>query len=102
VDDKLDGVMAPLSDVVPARITRESSTLATTMRSLCLMMDSGAAALDRVQVTTAPELVVHSGACNHVGLLREVELAVTELLLVVDERRRRECLQLVVFVWVFK
>jgi hypothetical protein len=29
----------------------------------------GAAALDRVQAVTAPELTVHSGACDHVGLL---------------------------------
>jgi hypothetical protein len=33
----------------------------------------------------APELVEHSGACGHVELLLEVELAVTKLLLVVDE-----------------
>jgi hypothetical protein len=39
VDDELDGVMAPSSDAVP-RTTEESSTLATTMRSPCLMMDS--------------------------------------------------------------
>jgi hypothetical protein len=32
-----------------------------------------------------PELVVHNGACGHVGLLPEVELAVAKLLLVVDE-----------------
>ena len=35
---------------------------------------------------------------GHVGLLSEVELAVVKLLLVVDERRQRECLVLVVFV----
>jgi hypothetical protein len=58
----------------------------------------GAAALDRVQVATAPELAIHSGACGHVGLLPEVELAVAKLLLVVDERRQRERLMLVVFV----
>ena len=45
-----------------------------------------------------PELVVHSGACGHVGLLLEVKLAVAKLLLVVDERRQRERLLLVVFV----
>jgi hypothetical protein len=39
-------------------------------------MDSAAA---------APELVVHSGACSHVGLLPEVELAVVKLLLIIDE-----------------
>jgi hypothetical protein len=39
VDDELDGVMAPSSVAVP-RTTRESSALATTMRSPCLMMDS--------------------------------------------------------------
>jgi hypothetical protein len=35
---------------------------------------------------------------GHVGLLPEVELAVAKFLLVVDERRRRERLVLVVFV----
>jgi hypothetical protein len=45
-----------------------------------------------------PELVVHSGACGHVGLLLEVKLAVAKLLLVVDERHQRERLLLVVFV----
>ena len=58
----------------------------------------GAAALDRVQAATAPELTIHSGTCNHVGLLPEVELTVVKLLLVVDERRQRESLLLVVFV----
>jgi hypothetical protein len=58
----------------------------------------GAAALDRVQAAAAPELDVHSGACGHVGLLLEVELAVAKLLLVVDERRQRKRLLLVVFV----
>jgi hypothetical protein len=36
---------------------------------------------------------------GHVGLLPEVELTVTKLLLVVDERHQRERLVLVVFVW---
>ncbi|PWZ41550.1 hypothetical protein Zm00014a_004295 [Zea mays] len=83
---------------------RESSRLATTMRPPCLTMDSGgfAAALDRVQVVASRELVVHSGACDHVGLLLEVELTVTKLLLVIDKRRQRECLLLMVFVWGFK
>jgi hypothetical protein len=45
----------------------------------------GAAVLDRVQAVATPELVVHNGACGHVGLLPEVELAVAKLLLVVDE-----------------
>ena len=44
------------------------------------------------------ELVVHNGACDHVGLLLEVKLAVAKLLLVIDERRQRERLLLVVFV----
>ena len=35
---------------------------------------------------------------GHVGLLPEVELIVVNLLLVVDERRQRECLLLMVFV----
>jgi hypothetical protein len=58
----------------------------------------GAAAMDRVQAAAASELVIHSGSCGHVGLLPEVELAVVKLLLVVDERRQRERLLLVVFV----
>jgi cation diffusion facilitator CzcD-associated flavoprotein CzcO len=59
----------------------------------------GAAALDHVQAAAASELVVHSG---HIGLLPEVELAVTKLLLLVDERRQRERLLPVVFVWGFQ
>jgi hypothetical protein len=58
----------------------------------------GATALEHVQAADAPELVVHSDTCGHVGLLLEVELAVAKLLLVVDERRQRERLLLVVFV----
>jgi hypothetical protein len=46
----------------------------------------------------APELTIHSGACDHVGLLLEVKPAVVKLLLIVDERRQRERLLLVVFV----
>jgi hypothetical protein len=57
-----------------------------------------AAALDRVQAAAAPELAKHSGACGHVGLLTEVQLAVAKLLLVVDERRQCERLLPVVFV----
>jgi hypothetical protein len=56
------------------------------------------ATLDRVQVATASELVIHSGSCGHVGLLPEVELAVVKLLLIVDERHQRKHLLLVVFV----
>jgi hypothetical protein len=59
----------------------------------------GAAVLDRVQAAATLELVVHSSACGHVGLLLEVRLAVAKLLLVVDERRQREHHLLVVFVW---
>jgi hypothetical protein len=58
----------------------------------------GAAALDRVQAAATLELVVHSGACGHVGLFLEVELAVVKLLLVIDERRQRERRLLVAFV----
>jgi hypothetical protein len=47
----------------------------------------GTAALNHVQAAAAPELVVHSGACGHVGLLPKVELAVAKLLLVIDARR---------------
>jgi hypothetical protein len=52
------------------------------------LVDDGqrrAAALHRVQAAAAPELVVHSGTCGHVGLFLEVELAVVKFLLVVDE-----------------
>jgi hypothetical protein len=57
-----------------------------------------AAAQDYIQAVAAPELTEHSGACGHVGLLLEVELAVAKLLLVVDERRQRERLLQAVFV----
>jgi hypothetical protein len=66
-----------------------------------LLLNDGqcsAAALYRVQATAVPKLVVHSGACGHVGLLPEVEMTVAKLLLVVDERRQRERLLLMVFV----
>jgi hypothetical protein len=59
---------------------------------------SGAAALDRVQAAASRELVVHSGACDDIRLLLEVELTVTKLLLIIDERSQRECLLLMVFV----
>jgi hypothetical protein len=85
VDDELGSVIALSSDEVP-RTTRESPTLATTWVPLLDDGQCGAAALDRVQVAAAPELVVHSSACVHVGLLLEVELAVAKLLLIVDER----------------
>jgi hypothetical protein len=49
-------------------------------------------------VAAASELVIHNGSCGHVVLLSEVELAVIKLLLVIDERRQREHLLLVVFV----
>jgi hypothetical protein len=102
VDDELDGVMASLSDAV-SRTTRESSTLATTMRPPLLNDGQrGAAALDRVQAAALRELVVHNGACDHVGLFLEVELTVAKLFLVIDERRKRECLLLMVFVRGFK
>jgi hypothetical protein len=39
MDDEIDGVMAPSLDAVP-RTTRESPTLATTMRSPYLTMDN--------------------------------------------------------------
>ena len=61
----------------------------------------GATALDHVQAAATPVFAVHSGACGHVGLLLEVELVVSKLLLVVDERCQRERLVLVVFVRVF-
>jgi hypothetical protein len=94
VDDELDDVMASSSNAVP-RTTRESPTLATTMRSPCLTMDS----VEQPLYTASKRwLVVHSGTCGHVGLFLEVELAVAKFLLVVDERPQHECLLLMVFV----
>jgi hypothetical protein len=61
-------------------------------------MDSGVAALDRVQATAASEFAEHSDTCSQVGLLPEVELTVVKVLLIVDERRQRERLLPVVFV----
>jgi hypothetical protein len=55
----------------------------------------GAGTLDHVLAMAAPKLVVYSDACDHVGLLLEVELTVTKLLLAVDERRQRTRLLLV-------
>ena len=69
------------------------------------MLDDGQhspATLDRVQAAAASELVIHIGSCGHVGLLPEVELAVVKLLLIVDERRQRERILLVVFVRGFR
>jgi hypothetical protein len=48
------------------------------------------------------ELVIHSGSCDHIGLLLEVELAGVKLVLVIDERRQHERLLLVVFVQGFQ
>jgi hypothetical protein len=62
----------------------------------------GAAALDRVRAAATSELAEHNSACDHIGLLSEVELVVTNLLLVVDERRQRERLLPVVFVRCFQ
>jgi hypothetical protein len=90
--------MVSSSNAVP-RTTRESPTLATTMRPPLLDDGQrGAAALHRVQAAAAPKLVVHRGTCGHVGAFLEVELAVVEFLLVVDERPQRKCLLLMVFV----
>jgi hypothetical protein len=102
VDDELDDVMASSSDAV-SRTTRESLTLATTMRPP-LLNDGprSAAALDRVQAAASRELIVHSDTSDHVGLLLEVELTVAKLLLIIDERCQRECLLLMVFVRGFK
>jgi len=50
----------------------------------------GGAAVDGVEAAAAAELVVDGSAGGHVGLLPEVEPAVAELLLAVDERRQRE------------
>jgi hypothetical protein len=102
VDDELDGVTASLSDAVP-RTTRESPAFGDD-HEVSLFEDGqrGAAAQDRVQAAAAPELAEHSDTCGHVVLLPEVELAVAKLLLVVDERRQRECFLPVVFVRVFQ
>jgi hypothetical protein len=97
VDDELDDVTAPSSDAVP-RTTLESPALAMTMRPPCLKMDNAVQPLWTASTAPAPELAEHSGACGHVGLFPEVQLAVAKLLLVVDERRQRERLLPVVFV----
>jgi hypothetical protein len=97
MDDELDGVMASSLVAVP-RTIRESPTLAMTMSPPLDDGQRGAAALDCIQAAAAPELVVHSDACGHAGLLPEVELAVAKFLLVVDDRRQHERLLLVVFV----
>ena len=96
VDDELDGVMSPSSVAVNnPRVVGISDD-----HKVPLFDDGqrGAAALDRVQAAAVPELAVNSGAYDHVRLLPEVELTVAKLLLVVDERRQRERLVLVVFV----
>jgi hypothetical protein len=64
------------------------------------LLDNGqrdTVALDRVQVVATSKLVIHSDTCSHVGLLAEVELVVAKFILVIDERRQRERLLLVVF-----
>jgi hypothetical protein len=93
----LDDVMAPSLDVVP-RTTRESPMLVTTMRSPCLTMDSAVQPLWTVSKQRLRQSLSYTVSCDHVGLLREVELAVVKLLLVVDERCQHERLLLVVFV----
>jgi hypothetical protein len=92
----LDDMMALSSNAVP-RTTRESLTLVTTMRLPCLTMDSAMHPLWNASKRRQRRSLLY-GACGHVGLLLEVELAVVKLLLVVDERRQRECLLLAVFV----
>jgi hypothetical protein len=100
MDDELDGMMVPLLDAGP-RTNRESPTLSTTMRSPCLTMDN---AMQPLWIESKRRLrrSIHSGSCSHVVLLSEVELVVIKLLLVIDERRQRERLLLVVFVRCFQ
>jgi hypothetical protein len=101
VDDELDDVMAPSSNAVP-RTTREADVGDDHEVPL---LDDGqreAAVLHHVQATAAPELVVHSSTCDHVGLFLKVELVVAKFFLVVDERPQRECLLLMVFVLGFQ
>ena len=97
MDDELDGVMASSSDAV-SRTTQVVDIGDNHEAPLLNDGQRGAAALDRVQAAASRELVVHSGACDHVRLLLEVELTVAKLLLVIDERRQRECLLLMEFV----
>ena len=54
-----------------------------------------------ISMVLSLESTSHTSSCGHVGLLSEVELVV-KLLLVVDERRQRERLLLVVFVQGFQ
>jgi hypothetical protein len=78
--------MAPSLDAVP-RTTRELSTLATTMRSLCLTMDNALLEACHTHRLMRPRRTASRG-----------RTAVVKLLLVVDERCQCECLLLVVFV----
>jgi hypothetical protein len=94
-------VMAPSSVAMP-RTTRESSALATIMRSPYLTMDSAVQPLWTSSKRRLRRSLPYTGRMGHVGLLLEVELAVAKLLLVVNERRQRERLVLVVFVQGFQ
>jgi hypothetical protein len=96
-DDELDGVTTPLSDAVPEQ-PKSRQRWWRPWGPPIWDGQHGAATLDRVQAAAAAELAEHSDTCSHVVLLPEVELAVAKLLLVVDERRQRERLLLVVFV----
>jgi hypothetical protein len=97
VDDELDDMMAASSNAMP-RTTRVADIGDDHEVPLLDDGQRGAAALHHVQAAAAPELVVHSGTCDHVGLFLEVELTVAKFLLVIDERPQRKCLLLMVFV----
>jgi hypothetical protein len=71
VDDELDGMTVSSSDTVP-RTTRVAGVGDDHKVPLFEDGQRGAAALDRVQAAAAPELVEHSDACGHIGLLSEV------------------------------
>ena len=97
MDNELDDVTASSSVEVP-RTTRESSALATIMRSPCLTMDSVEQPLSTASKRRLRQSLSYIAARDHIGLFLEVELAVAKFLLVVGERRQRERLVLVVFV----
>ena len=101
MDDELDGVTAPSSDVVP-RTTRESPALGTTMRSPCLKMDSAVQPLWTMSKRRLRQSLPNTAAHADTYDCFQVELEVTKLLLVVDEQRQRERLLPVVFVWGFQ
>jgi hypothetical protein len=93
----MDSVMAP-SSVAVSRTTQELSALATTMRSPCLTMDSAVQPLWTASKRRLCRSLPYTAAHGPRRTASRGRTAVAKFLLVVDERRQRECLVLVVFV----